>query len=231
MNVSHDYKFIWWAAPRCASRETAGAMGLFNFWIYYPDAPSHVGNRFGELEDNPIKYEGNPFTHFASIPPEINPDDYKLIINVRNPYSWVVSCWHAEFNDLRSNPDAEPCSFEEFIKSRTEHFWNNEEDTTDRQIVNLNKQPDYLIRFENLVEDVLAIPFIKEKENHPKIQRWIQTAEGRKIKNGWREGYREEVKDIPWKNWYNQELADIVYNIKENYFKTFGYDKDSWKWN
>lgn len=229
MNVSHDYKFIWWASPRCASRETAGVMGLFNFWIYYPDAPCHVGNRFGELEDNPIKYEGNPFTHFASIPPEINPDEYKLIINIRNPYSWVVSCWHAEFNDLRSNPDAEFCSFEQFVKSRTEHFWNNVEDATNEQIINLNKQPDYLVRFENLVESVLAIPFIKEKENHPKIQRWIQTAEGRKEKNGWREGYREEVKNINWKVWYNQELADIVYNTKENYFKTFSYDKDSWK--
>jgi hypothetical protein len=88
MNVSFENKFIWWAAPRCASRQTATLIGPFKFWQYFPDAPRIEGclyNQF-DIPENPNVHSKSPFTHNASIPNEINPFEFDLIINVRNPY-------------------------------------------------------------------------------------------------------------------------------------------------
>lgn len=51
------------------------------------------------------------------------------------------------------------------------------------------------------------------------------------------EGFKEKMKLIDlytlfsddWKSFYTQELADIVYNGRPEWFTKFGYDKDSWK--
>jgi len=231
MNVSHIHKFIWWAAPRCASRQTAVILGPFKFWQYYPDAPEREGLLYNYFEDpdNPNAHNHSPFTHWASIPTDIDTSDYDLIINVRNPYSWVVSCWHAEFNDLHSNPGAEAKSFEDFIKQRPEEWWTNQEDNTDLQMVKFGRTPKYLIRFENLIESVLTLPFVAEKKDHILVQNWIEQTENVSKNLLYRETYRPELKWKDYKEYYNQELADIVYEKKQNYFKVFGYDRDSWK--
>jgi hypothetical protein len=33
----------------------------------------------------------------------------------------------------------------------------------------------------------------------------------------------------PWRSYYNQNLADIVYGYMKDNFDFFGYDKNSWK--
>ncbi len=231
MNVSLENKFIWWAAPRCASRQTATLIGPFKFWQYFPDAPRIEGclyNQF-DIPENPNVHSKSPFTHNASIPNEINPFEFDLIINVRNPYDWMVSCWHAEFNDLHSNPDAQNITFGEFVKNRDSNWYTNIEDNTDLQCVKYGIQPKYLIRFENLVESVLAIPFIQAKKDHDIVKNWINSTQEITQNMGYRNSYRTEVKDKNYKHWYTQEIADIVYENKKHYFEFFGYDKDSWK--
>jgi len=228
MNVSFENKFIWWAAPRCASRQTATLIGPFKFWIYYPDGtPRHEGLLYNQFDtpSNPNAVNKQPFTHYAAIPNEVTPNDFDLIINIRNPYDWMVSCWHAEFNDLHSNPDAQNISFKDFILNRPNAWYDNLEDVTDLQCIKYGITPKYLIRFENLVESVLSIPFIQDKKDHVVVKRWIESVQN----NGYRNSYRPEVKDKNYKHWYTQELADIVYEHKKHYFEFFDYDKDSWK--
>jgi hypothetical protein len=231
MNVSFENKFIWWAAPRCASRQTASILGPFKFWQYYPDAPRREGLLFNQFEDpiNPNTHNLSPFTHNADIPEGINPNEFDLIINVRNPYSWVVSCWHAEFNDLMSNPDAEAISLEQFLKTRSDYWWTNQEDTTDLQAKKYNIIPKYLIRFENYLDSILSIPFIAEKIDHPVIQSWIDNTKIVSRDLTYRQTYREEYQKKDYRELYNQELADIVWEKKRGYFEFFGYDRDSWK--
>ena len=39
----------------------------------------------------------------------------------------------------------------------------------------------------------------------------------------------EYCEHIPWKDFYNQELADFVYSKTKRQFEMFNYKKDSWK--
>jgi len=231
MNISFENKFIWWAAPRCASRQTATILGPFRFWTHYPDAPAMEGCLYNQFIDpeNPNIHNFSPYTHNADIPEGFDPTGYDLIINVRNPYSWVVSCWHAEFNDMFSNPDAIALPFDEFIKKRPDYWWENQEDTTDIQCKKHNLTPNYLIRFESYLDSILALPFIQTKIDHPVVQSWIENTKVVSERLSYRDNYRPELK---WKNYteyYTKELADIVYEKKKGYFEFFGYDRDSWK--
>jgi len=163
-----------------------------------------------------------------------------------------------------------------------------------------NKEPDYVVKVENLKEDLLKIPgitkvstanpctaqyfttvmkyiiinyaingkldndyFIKFIESNKKVSNALFNAKPKTypqlllkktykqlqmlptdklqtfIKNYFivPEGFAEKTKLIDlyqlfsneWKSFYNQELADIVYEDRKEWFIKFGYDRDSWK--
>jgi hypothetical protein len=79
--------------------------------------------------------------------------------------------------------------------------------------------PDYFIRQENLYEDYIKIPFVRDsKLNTCGI---LEELCGRKMNEG-------SPKLKTYKEYYNQELADIIYLNYKEYFDHLSYDKDSW---
>jgi len=245
MNISHRFKFIWWGAPRCASRQVSSLMGMFNMWVYWDDEPHHRAVGFGKIthpghdfdeEDrqNGSWATGDAFTHHAAIPSSVleRLDQYLLTAVVRNPYDWAVSCWHAEYNAIDPNYQnySKPVlPFKEYLLKQDGTFYNNDENGVHTKSLFYNKPVDYPIYFENMVESVLKIPFVQEYADNPEVQNWI-TSVGRNTKErSWRQNYRPEVIEKNYKEYYDEETASIVYEGKKGYFDMFGYDKDSWK--
>lgn len=237
MNVSHRFKFIWWGAPRCASRQITLLMGLFNMWVYWDDEPHHEALNFGGITHPgqlfPLKGDG--FTHHAAIPSRIldRLDEYLLIAAIRNPYDWAVSCWHAEYNAIDDNTpgsaDRPVLPFKDYIALQNKSFYNNDENGVHTKSKFYNKPVDYPIYFEDMVNSALKIPFVQEHIDHPRVQDWIRQVETNKAENNWRSSYRPEVINKNYKEFYDEEVAEMVYWGKKDYFDMFGYDKNSWK--
>jgi hypothetical protein len=130
-------------------------------------------------------------------------EEYKLISTIRNPYSILVSIYTFfkpnEFN-----------SFEDFIFDYK---------VKPRENQMKERVPDYFIRQENLYDDYIKIPFVRDsKLNECGI---LKELCDRKMNKG--------PNKRPIKDYYNQETADVVYLNYKEYFDLCGYDKDSWK--
>ena len=78
MNVSHEYKMIWWAPERTATKLTAQILKNYNFEYF-------VGkNNYKKLCD--------PYhSHDLNIPEGC--ENYKIICNMRNPYDRVLGLY------------------------------------------------------------------------------------------------------------------------------------------
>ena len=220
MNVSTKVKYVWLAPPRTATRSTWKMLQPYEFKIIRLD---YVPKSF--------------YTHDIGIPECAK--DYPLLINIRNPYSHLVSTWY--FDHTRNKTPISNLPFEQYVKdvclkriyssprtSIKDHFF--------PEICNVikNIKTDYMfIKYEQLAEDIKKIPFINFNDQD------IQTRYNEFIlKNCFNESsimYGELKKDTSqlyltdWQYYYTQELADIVYNHKKEHFKVFGYSKDSWK--
>ena len=80
--------------------------------------------------------------------------------------------------------------------------------------------PDYSVRVENLYDDYSKIPFIVESEYYKSGQLKKDVEVKVNVSN--------EDENL-WRNFYTQEIADIIYYRMPRYFELFGYDKNSWK--
>lgn len=157
----------------------------------------------------------------------------ELWISVRNPYWRAVSWWiirhgishWVDGEGVRHEP--ERMSFRDWVMSDNEYF-NQGLDVDDgwdtiNRLKQLDIQPTHLIRSENVYEDLMTIPFVKE--------RMTDGYKGRLIKidvEHWKSQYRDEYKELDYSTLYTEELAERVWNKKQ--YETFGlYDKESWR--
>lgn len=90
----------------------------------------------------------------------------------------------------------------------------------------LIKSPDYLIRTENFSDDIKSLWFIKENENS--LNNVIESDVNKNKFEKEFELYGFNKKKS-WKEYYNSELAETVYNKLKIDFDYFNYDKNSWK--
>ena len=79
--------------------------------------------------------------------------------------------------------------------------------------------PDYSLRSENLYEDYLKIPFIKESKLYS--SGILKDLCNKKI-------HERKIK-LSSEGYFNQRIADLIYYNMVNYFESFNYHKDSWK--
>lgn len=135
-------------------------------------------------------------------------EDFTFISTIRNPYQQV-------FSDFPKNGKQTKVDFKEHVerkfqlaKSDVYNFWNYSE-----------RFPDYILRVEKLYEDYLEIPFIKNSElaKSGGLKRIIDSNPNKTPLN------------YSWKDFYDQNIADLVYYNTSSYFDLFKYDKNSWK--
>lgn len=200
MYVNKELNVEWWLPPRTASRMTAEIIRLLGFEV---DGHHHL--IYDEVSNR------------------------KIILNVRNPYSIMVSRYRQFYNEHNlKREDFKLDTFFGFINSFI-HWVNNSSSTYrfyrhPEILTKANRKPDIVIRYETFVDDILSIDFIKD--NVEKIPHQIE-----KLHNG--KSHWPDNSDLkitgPYYEFYDQECADLVYNHYEHLFIFDGYEKDSWK--
>lgn len=201
MNVSDKHKLIFIAPARTASRSISHI-----FWK--------------ELEFKSLVNDSSKFTHEVSYEEKYH--DYEIITLTRNPYSKQVSAWQMEY--WHHEKDYE--SFENYLRCNGVGYM-----YTEHGILNLcktlNKKINYIVKYENMINDLLKIDLIKNNQDClNKINFLLENnSKSSKIERLTEENGRFSN----YKIHYTQELADIVFYENELVFKAFDYDKDSWK--
>lgn len=210
MNFSDTYKFIWWSTGGAATRSVAG--------IFQQGFDLKTDKEGKILIDS-------AGSHDVGIPNNCS-DDYKIICNVRNPYSWYV----ASFTDLDMESLRETgkrLDFAEYVKKTNGYDFNVSIQDRWEGI----RAPDYFIKMEDIRGSIENMPVLQPL---PDIDWDLHKENYYKHKDDKSESHREYDENgvrCDWKKYYNQELADIVYNeprMKEM-FEISGYERDSWK--
>lgn len=193
MYVNKDLNIEWWLPPRTASRMTRMIIEKLGF--------EQVGyhHSFNSINEN-----------------------RKIYINVRNPYSIIVSRYK-QFNNRHISYTW--TNFNEFVKTfatwvETGHIkiFKDYPETFE----STNTKPFFKVRYENYLQDLMSIDFIKDNQHI--IQPELDTVNQGK----WNDNVFVDTTK-PYYEFYDQETADIVYKLYENNFVYDGYDKESWK--
>lgn len=190
MYVSDKYEVQWWLPTRTGSRMTSEILLKLGF-----------------------RQEWGHHTMFGE-------SKHDVIINLRNPYSVVVSHYLGTIYSKQKN-------FEEYIKDKNInylektplHLMNHIEALRERKL-----KIKQIVRYENFVKDLLSVSFVKDNLN-------LFPEEYEKLILGntpWRTTYEKSLIK-PYSEFYNEELADIVYKSKKKFFDFGEYHKDSWK--
>ena len=162
----------------------------------------HYDNK-KELYDD--KLEANHYSKLFS-----GHENYYFISSIRNPYSIEVSSFR--MNKLVGDYKEK---FKRFIDGR--YFTRFGEK---KPIINFTRVPDFFIRMENLYEDYGKIPFIINSEYYQsgELKKQVEI----KINNN-------IFDNIDWREFYDDECAEIVYSNNKEIFNLNHYDKDSYK--
>lgn len=209
MNISEKVKHVWWASMRTGSRAVSDIIKFYDFYNY-------------ETKQN-VHY--HPFSHTCQVPLEFL--DYKIIMQVRNPYSRALSYWHLYSWKNVDDKLVITESFEDYVMSNkciTDHYENGI----------IKYKPYYYIHYENLSEDVLNIPFLDNNKDMLRchttlIKDNIYLNEGVEAKEGSLKRDPKDNRYADWRFYFNQKIADKVYEACAPQFELLNYDKNSWK--
>lgn len=146
--------------------------------------------------------------------------EYQVVCNVRNPYSRIVSLFHLTQNNLEKQ-----FTFEYFVKNMFEILQGKNSFGIHVNLSRNPKVPDKIVRLENFFEDVTSLDFIDSRYSF--LEKTIQ--DHILINNFSNEYLTIKGNFNTWKEVYNEELAEIVYNSMEEDFINFDYEKNSWK--
>jgi hypothetical protein len=154
----------------------------------------------------------------------IKDPSWDTIITVRNPYSRMVSFWLLRHR-LESSENKN-VTFDQWVNQNNEYYW-IKDDHPWNPISKLKslKGKVHTISNENVLEDLMKLTFITE--NLTIIQQYVDRIERDRHLD--RKEYLID-QNLPYSNFYNQKLADIVYENKKEEFHTWGYEKDSWRY-
>ena len=198
LNISEVHKCFLWLPAKTATSHATHILNHFEFYNLDCDYTKKIIY---------FKRDYVGHNHVQSL--FLGHERYDLISTTRNPYTRAVSMfeyfqpYHMDWKKFKTFQD-----YVYHLKSLPikPYF--------DQRI------PDYFIRQENLYEDYIKIPFIRDsKLNTCGI---LEELCGRKMNEG-------PPKLKTYKEYYNQELADIIYLNYKEYFDHLNYDKDSWK--
>lgn len=215
MNFIHSEKIKWILPERTATR-TIGQ--LLNFWeveIYEGDQFKKCvphKNLNGDFSQG-LRHEWNGTQLYS---------DYDIILNVRNPYTRMKSYYYSLFlkNDCASNNDCH-LKFGEFVDKFCRLSGGMLGHFRFEQIYEI-KPPIHVVKYENLKQDLLQIPFISQKlsESNEFQKEW-----NRVIENNI---FDKETKGSSYE--YLENDAKKIYTLFKTQFELFGYEEDSWRY-
>lgn len=160
--------------------------------------------------------------------------NYYTIINVRNPYSRVVSLFHFYcfsicnfkfvFNDFVNL--IQQSQRDKFIRDkdgkeicRNKDSYNIHYDFFIEEI--LGRAPEKFVRLEYFEEDLKSIPFLEKYHNL--IDEYVKV-------NRYKNEFSKMIENQrDWRNYYNEENSLIIYERLKEQFLKYGYNKNSWK--
>lgn len=151
--------------------------------------------------------------------------DFFVISNFRNPYARYVSVYYSLFPNKSKDVD----SFRRYVKKRIYEEINMpfsiEPIVFDlcKIFKSTNRFPDRLLKLENFYNDLLQLDFI-QKNMSLELENIIKE---NILKNNF---YQDRRPRPEWKEFYNEETADLVYNHLYDNFVLGNYEKDSWKY-
>lgn len=149
--------------------------------------------------------------------------EFLFVSNFRNPYSRFVSIFHFQFPNEKRTID----NFKIFVEKK---IWEEQYLTLkpDLQLsltgIFEKRQmfPNYLVKLENLYDDIINLPFVKNYVN----DEFLTLMDSCVKKNGYLQEYRERAS---WQEHYDEKTANLVYEFLEKDFILGNYEKDSWK--
>lgn len=212
MNISHEHQVIWLAPERCATSITKRIFENYNFF-----AQSEKKN------DEFIDFKEKTQSHQNFIPETYF--NYKIITNIRNPYDLTFSFY---INFYISEPlTRESTNFKEkfntwISKVILNHgpnfficpFYNDSSSFFQKWKFDNHIEPDFVLKTENLYENLLKLPFIakESEERKEEIKNMIQS-------NGFINKRYQNFNDF-----YDIRSAKLVYNFFKPIFYKFDYN-------
>lgn len=180
-NISEKYHAVWIAPERTGSRTVSQVLNYCGFF--------HDGK--------PIcLHDKHDYTHRFNNPELFN--DWTQICSARNPYARTYSIFK-----MIGNKHGD--SFRDFIlKKKFEYIGK-----VMFSEPNLIKKPEYILRLENLKEDILKIPFVHNYLTETQLDYML--THGKEL--------------TPWEIHYNDEMKEIVYEVTKHHFEMWGYEK------
>lgn len=178
-NVSERYKMIWYAPERTGTRTIAKILNYYGF----------------TCNGKPLVY--NEIMNYSHYVPDVNLySGYQTICTVRNPYSRTLSIF--------KNYTHKSISFKEFIFSELKKRQHN---SLFNPIV--DKPFNYVVKLENMYQDLLNIPFIHDKLTDTQLKYMCE--------------HGKEIDE--WESHYDDESKEMVYKLVPSHFEYFGYSK------
>jgi hypothetical protein len=233
VNFLPNAKATWWATPHAASRSTSA-------FLHRVDTIVVLSTRTGEpvvQEDLNVNY----IHSYGYFEPHLN-KNYFLFCSIRNPYGRFCSWWRQ--NSIFGKYET-LISYSEYV---TRHQQYTREHMNNFNIIfnilktstRCKKMPDQYLRQECLTEDIKKLPFVNL--SNPVVNEALQQhiinnntsllekkmVFNKTVANKFNNPDRINL-IRPWKEYYDEELANLVYEFFKEDFKYFGYSKDSWK--
>jgi len=207
--INEEEKMFVWFPPRTGSTNAWKVLEKlgFSYKIFNEDTR--------KFENHPYKFHNHFHQLFTSH------RDYKLITLLRNPYSRLVSQFRVTSTNFQGDliDDQRYERFEHFLQNV---FYNSDLDDNMTWWYRPTREADYYIRQESNYEGFCLLPFVKDTEIY-------KSGELKKLCST--PIHTMKGDEVDWKEFYNQDSADIVYFNTAHYFEKFGYDKNSWKKN
>jgi hypothetical protein len=205
--ISEKHKSFIWLPPKCATNLISWVLSYFEFSSVEVD-----------IETNQIqKILPNQTSHFGhgTILPS-NHTELDFICAIRHPYERVLSMYQHTSSLRNSFESPSVLNFEKFIderiikKSQGMGFSFFEFSETFKI-----RKPDYLIKTENLYEDLIKIPFIKDSD----------LKNSGILKNFCDKKINKSYNQLNPQEYLTPHIKDIIYNNSSAHFDFFGYEK------
>ena len=185
-NISEKFKFQWIAPERTGSRKVAEVLSFFGF-----------------NNDGVPVYSFNNYSYTHQVQFSEKYKDYQIICNARNPYAKTLGICRSVVGLEYIKADKE--TFKKFVFKELRR--GNRLDMVQRPL--MDKKIDYIVRLENISEDLKKIPFISEKFTSEQIESLVTHGKA----------------PLNWEEFYDQETKDAVYSYTSHLFEMWGYEK------